>query len=84
MPQRLLVGDVPYFGRFGFRPAADVRLSGPVDQRRVLWRGPGEPYSQIWEERFGEHAYVPLAEQAVTAASKDSGRAAFGLARYEA
>ncbi len=38
----LLVGDVPYFGRFGFRPAPDVRLGGPVDQRRVLWRGAGE------------------------------------------
>lgn len=37
----LLVGDLPYFGRFGFRPAADVRLAGPVDQRRVLWRGEG-------------------------------------------
>ena len=37
----LLVGDLPYFGRFGFRPAPDVRLSGPVDQRRVLWRGTG-------------------------------------------
>lgn len=35
----LLVGDLPYFGRFGFRAAPDVRLSGPVDQRRVLWRG---------------------------------------------
>ena len=39
----LLVGDLPYFGRFGFRPAPAVRLAGPVDQRRVLWRGQGEP-----------------------------------------
>lgn len=39
----LLVGDLPYFGRFGFRPAPDARLSGPVDQQRVLWRGEGEP-----------------------------------------
>ncbi|WP_292066409.1 GNAT family N-acetyltransferase [Brevundimonas sp. UBA7664] len=38
----LLVGDLPYFGRFGFRPAPKVRLGGPVDQRRVLWRGEGE------------------------------------------
>lgn len=38
----LLVGDLPWFGRFGFGPAPDVRLSGPVDQRRVLWRGAGE------------------------------------------
>lgn len=36
----LLVGDEPYFGRFGFAaaPARDVRLPGPVDQRRVLVR----------------------------------------------
>jgi hydroxymethylglutaryl-CoA synthase len=28
------------------------------------WRIPGELGSHVWEERFGEHAYVPLAEQA--------------------
>lgn len=33
----LLVGDMAYFERFGFRPAPDVTLPGPVDQRRVLW-----------------------------------------------
>ena len=38
----LLVGDVPYFSRFGFVGAPDVRLPGPVDQRRVLWLGAGE------------------------------------------
>jgi predicted N-acetyltransferase YhbS len=38
----LLVGDLPYFGRFGFAPAPEARLAGPVDQRRVLWRGKGE------------------------------------------
>ncbi|HZW16491.1 MAG TPA: N-acetyltransferase [Brevundimonas sp.] len=37
----LLVGDTPYFGRFGFAVARDVRLPGPVDPRRVLWRGQG-------------------------------------------
>ena len=35
----LLVGDTPYFGRFGFVPAPGARLQGPVDQARVLWRG---------------------------------------------
>ena len=35
----LLVGDAPYFGRFGFVMAPDVRVGGPVDPRRVLWRG---------------------------------------------
>ena len=33
----LLVGDVPYFGRFGFVPSK-ARLPGPVDPRRVLIR----------------------------------------------
>lgn len=43
----LLVGDPPYFERFGFRPAPEARLSGPVDQRRVLWRGPGQPFGTV-------------------------------------
>src|SRR5207253_655367 len=30
------------------------------------WRLPGEPASRQWEERFGEHVYVPLGESAVT------------------
>jgi predicted N-acetyltransferase YhbS len=36
----LLVGDEPYFQRFGFAaaPAAAVRMPGPVDRRRVLLR----------------------------------------------
>jgi len=33
----LLVGDPPYFSRFGFVPAPQAMLSGPVDQRRVMW-----------------------------------------------
>lgn len=33
----LLVGDMPYFARFGFEVAAEVKLSGPVDPERVLW-----------------------------------------------
>ncbi len=37
------------------------------------WRVPGEPASHQWEERFGEHAYVPLGEAAVTEALKDAG-----------
>jgi predicted N-acetyltransferase YhbS len=34
----VLVGDEPYFGRFGFSAALakDIRLPGPVDQGRVL------------------------------------------------
>jgi len=37
------------------------------------WRVPGDRASRLWEERFGEHAYVPLAEQAITDALKDAG-----------
>ena len=37
------------------------------------WQSPGDAYSQVWEERFGEYAYVPLAERAVTAALKATG-----------
>lgn len=43
----LLVGDAPYFGRFGFTAAPDVRLPGPVDQRRLLWRGEGQPAGAV-------------------------------------
>lgn len=39
----LLVGDMGYFERFGFAVAPDVRLPGPVDQSRVLWRGATSP-----------------------------------------
>ena len=46
-PVVLLVGDEPYFGRFGFtaQTTRDVRLPGPVDQRRVLARGAVERLS---------------------------------------
>jgi predicted N-acetyltransferase YhbS len=34
----VLVGDVPYYGRFGFRlvPPGQIRLPGPVDPARLL------------------------------------------------
>ena len=37
------------------------------------WRLPGDPASRVWEERFGEHAYLPLADQALTEALKTTG-----------
>jgi hydroxymethylglutaryl-CoA synthase len=37
------------------------------------WRVPGERASHQWEERFGEHVYVPLGEAAVVAALKQAG-----------
>jgi 3-hydroxy-3-methylglutaryl CoA synthase len=35
------------------------------------WRLPRWDHSRVWEERFGEHVYVPLAVEAVAAALKD-------------
>ena len=37
------------------------------------WRVPGESFSHQWEERFGEQAYVPLAQAAFADALKDAG-----------
>ena len=37
------------------------------------WRAPGSSSSQLWEERFGETVYVPLAQAAITDACKQSG-----------
>jgi hydroxymethylglutaryl-CoA synthase len=37
------------------------------------WRVPGEVDSHVWEERFGEEIYVPLAREAVADALKDAG-----------
>jgi predicted N-acetyltransferase YhbS len=34
----LLVGDLPYFGQFGFEVASGLVMPGPVDPRRLLWR----------------------------------------------
>jgi 3-hydroxy-3-methylglutaryl CoA synthase len=36
------------------------------------WRVPGETDSHVWEERFGEELYVPLAREAFAAALKDA------------
>jgi 3-hydroxy-3-methylglutaryl CoA synthase/uncharacterized OB-fold protein len=45
------------------------------------WRLPGEPTSRQWEERFGEHAYVPLGESALAEALKQAGVTAEALSR---
>lgn len=37
------------------------------------WRLPGERASHVWEERFGEHAYVPVARQTFADACKNAG-----------
>ena len=39
-PPILLIGDAPFYGRFGFAPAgAEWQLPGPVDRTRLLLRG---------------------------------------------
>jgi hydroxymethylglutaryl-CoA synthase len=45
------------------------------------WRLPGESSSRVWEERFGEHAYVPLGEVALTEALKSAGVTAPAITR---
>jgi uncharacterized OB-fold protein len=44
------------------------------------WRVPGDAASRQWEERFGEHAYVPLAEAAIASALEQAGVTAGDLA----
>lgn len=68
---------------------AAALLVGPADESQLLaeyvggasvsaefldrYRTPGAPYSVVWEERFGEHAYQPLVTQALADAFKDAG-----------
>ncbi len=35
------------------------------------WRLPGWTHSRVWEDRFGEHAYLPLVTEAANAAFKE-------------
>jgi hydroxymethylglutaryl-CoA synthase len=37
------------------------------------WRTPGAPAARVWEERFGEQVYAPLAEAALADALKEAG-----------
>jgi 3-hydroxy-3-methylglutaryl CoA synthase/uncharacterized OB-fold protein len=50
-----------------------VAHGGATEEFLDRWRLPGEPASRTWEDRFGEFAYVPLAEAAVTDALKAAG-----------
>mgnify|MGYP001795209234 CR=1 FL=1 len=36
----LLVGDAPYYGRFGFEKLSEVKMPAPTNPDRVLGRGP--------------------------------------------
>ncbi len=50
-------------------PIANASATAEFTDR---WRVPGEASSKVWEERFGEYAYVPLADEAITAALKSA------------
>ncbi len=64
----LLVGD----SHAGETPIiAEYLGSGSVTEEFLdRWRTPGDRRSKVWEERFGETKYVPLGDQAWTAALK--------------
>src|SRR6202167_5679238 len=50
-----------------------VGRGAATDEFLDRWRVPGEADSHVWEERFGEELYVPLAREAFAAALKDAG-----------
>jgi hydroxymethylglutaryl-CoA synthase len=54
--------------------AIAVTLAGAEATAEFLdrWRTPGDAHSRQWEERFGEHAYLPLVEQSVADALKSA------------
>ncbi|HEY1969043.1 MAG TPA: OB-fold domain-containing protein [Pseudonocardia sp.] len=56
-------------------PALATELAWTTVTREFTdrWRIPGEPGSKVWEERFGETAYLPLAQQAVSDALARAG-----------
>ena len=66
----LLVGD----GDSGAPVVAEYLGAGSATEEFVdRWRTPGDTRSKVWEERFGETKYLPLAGKAWPAALKASG-----------
>ena len=68
-------GDAAVAICFGDTDPIAVTIGGGTALREFTdrWRVPGEDFSRQWEERFGEHAYLPLAEEVVAAALKGAG-----------
>jgi hydroxymethylglutaryl-CoA synthase len=68
-------GDGAVAFLFGEDNVIAERIGGAAATSEFLdrWRIPGEPASRQWEERFGEVAYVPLAQAALTDALKMAG-----------
>lgn len=71
-------GDAAVAMCFGRRDPIAVPLGNGgsmVAEFTDRWRQPGEVASSQWEDRFGEYAYSPLVEPAVTAALEGAGLA---------
>jgi 3-hydroxy-3-methylglutaryl CoA synthase len=47
-----------------------ITTASVTDEFLDRWRSPGAPNSKVWEERFGEHVYLPLAMESFSAALK--------------
>ncbi|HUJ65913.1 MAG TPA: OB-fold domain-containing protein, partial [Acidimicrobiales bacterium] len=58
----------------GGEPIAQVvAQASSTDEFLDRWRLPGAQASRVWEERFGEHIYLPLADAAFADALKRAG-----------
>jgi hydroxymethylglutaryl-CoA synthase len=68
-------GDAAAAFVFGDGPIVAEPLGHASQSAEFLdrWRVPGDSFSRQWEERFGEHVYVPLGEAALTEALKQAG-----------
>ncbi|BCO39187.1 hypothetical protein MINTM001_03260 [Mycobacterium paraintracellulare] len=49
-----------------------ITSASVTDEFLDRWRSPGAPTSRVWEERFGENIYVPLAMESFSAALKQA------------
>jgi 3-hydroxy-3-methylglutaryl CoA synthase len=58
----------------GHEPLAEVVAQASSSEEFLdRWRAPGDPASRVWEERFGEAAYLPLARAAIDEAMERAG-----------
>ena len=70
------------FGESRSAVAEPVARASVTAEFLERWRLPGDAVSRQWEERFGEHAYVPLGEAAVADALKQAGVSADAVSRW--
>ena len=70
------------FGESRSTVAEPVARASVTAEFLERWRLPGDAVSRQWEERFGEHAYVPLGEAAVADALKQAGVSAAAVSRW--